>query len=74
MSVKSYEIRYPVRDYIFPKEIKIAKVRFDETYMHVTLTDGRVLSIPLKWIPTLYNAKPVERNKYKINQTKRMLV
>lgn len=33
-----------------------------------------VFSIPLKWIPTLYHAKPAEREKYKINQTKRMLV
>jgi hypothetical protein len=72
--VTTYKIRYPLREYTFPKEVKIAGVRFDETYMHVTLTDERILSVPLKWIPTLYHAKPVEREKYKINQTKRMLV
>jgi hypothetical protein len=63
-----------LRDYTFPKEVKIASVRFDETYMHVTLTDERILSIPLKWVPSLYHAKPTEREKYKINQTKQMLV
>ena len=74
VSVKAYKVKYSLRDYTFPKEVKIANVRFDETYMHVTLTDERIVSIPLKWIPSLYHAKPAEREKYKINQTKRMLV
>ncbi len=73
-SVKTFKIRYSLKDYIFPKEVKIDKVRFDETHLHVTLTDERILSIPLKWIPTLYHAALTEREKYKINQTKRMLV
>jgi uncharacterized protein DUF2442 len=73
-SVKTFNIRYSLKDYTFPKDVKINKVRFDETYLYVTLTDERILSIPLKWIPSLYHAKPVEREKYKINQTKRMLV
>ncbi len=72
--VKTFKIRYSLRDYTFPKEAKIASVRFDEAYMHVTLTDERIISIPLKWIPSLYHAKPADREKYKINQTKRMLV
>ena len=74
MPGKKYKVQYPLRDYTFPKEVKIASVRFDATYLHVTLTDERILSIPLKWIPTLYHAKPGEREKYKINHTKRMLV
>ena len=74
VSVKTFKIQYSLRDYTFPKEVKIASVRFDETYMHVTLTDERIVSIPLKWIPYLYHAKPTEREKYKINQTKRMLI
>jgi hypothetical protein len=72
--VKTFKIRYPLSDYTFPREVKIASVRFDATHMHVTLTDERIISIPLKWIPTLYHAKPAEREKYKINQTKRMLI
>lgn len=74
VTVKTFKVKYSLRDYTFPKEVKIASVRFDETYMHVTLTDERIISIPLKWIPSLYYAKPAEREKYKINQTKRMLV
>jgi len=74
VSVKAYKVKYSLRDYTFPKEVKIASVHFDETYMHVTLTDERIISIPLKWIPSLYHAKPADREKYKINQTKRMLV
>lgn len=72
--MKTFKIRYAARDYTFSREVKIASVRFDETYMHVTLTDERILSIPLNWIPSLYHAKPAEREKYTINQTKRMLV
>jgi hypothetical protein len=74
VSLTRFKVRYSLKAYIFPKEVKIDKVRFDETYLQVTLTDERIISIPLKWIPSLYHAKPVERKKYKINQTKRMLV
>lgn len=72
--MKAFKIQYAAREYTFPKVVKISSVRFDETYIHVTLTDERILSIPLKWIPSLYHAKPAEREKYKINQTKRMLI
>jgi hypothetical protein len=72
--VKEFEILYPLRDYTFPKEALIDKVRCDETYIHVTLLDGRILSIPLEWIPTLSHAKPEEREKYQINQTRRMII
>jgi len=71
---KKFAIQYPLRDYTFPKEILIDKARFDADYMHVALTDGRVISIPLKWLPTLYHAKPKERKKYQINASKRMIV
>jgi len=72
--VKYFEVQYPAREYTFPEEALIDKVRFDEKYMHVTLADERIISIPLKWIPTLFNAKPEEREKYKINKTKKMIV
>lgn len=74
VSVTEFKIQYPLRDYVFPKDVLIDKVRFDEMYMHVNLMDGRIISIPLKWIPTLYHAKPEEREKYQINQTRRMIV
>jgi hypothetical protein len=42
--------------------------------MHVKLTDERIISVPLKWIASLYHAQPTEREKYKINRAKSMLV
>ena len=41
-------------------------VEFDDETMHVTLTDGRVLSVPLIWIPTLREASPEQRARYEI--------
>ena len=50
------------------------KVRFDDEYMRVELTDGRILSLPLWWIPTLYNATPEEREKCVINRDRTMII
>lgn len=72
--VKQYKVQYPISAYTFPHEAHIHQVRFDEGYMHVELTDGRVFSVPLWWIPTLYNAVPEERQKYEINQSRTMLI
>jgi len=35
-------------------------VEFDKEMMHVCLTDGRVISVPLIWFPTLRNASQSE--------------
>lgn len=32
----------------------------------VELTDGRIMSVPLCWIPTVYHASPEERAKYEL--------
>ncbi len=72
--VTRYEIQYPVSAYNFPQEAHIHQVQFDESYLHMDLTDGRKLSIPLWWIPTLYNASSEEREKYEINQRRTMLI
>ncbi len=66
--VKPYKIQYPVSAYTFPQEARIHQVRFDNDYLHIDLTDGRILSIPLWWIPTLHNAASEEREKYEINR------
>jgi hypothetical protein len=42
-------------------------VRFDEAMMHVTLTDGRVISVPLIWFPLLHEASPQQREHYEID-------
>jgi len=41
-------------------------VDFDEETMHVTLTDGRRLSVPIIWFPLLRAATPDQRNKCEI--------
>lgn len=70
IKVKRYEIPYPVSAYTFPQEASIHHVRFDDVHIHIELTDGRILSVPLQWIPTLYHASPDEREKYEIDQSR----
>jgi hypothetical protein len=41
-------------------------VEFAEEMMRVTLTDGRVLSVPLVWFPLLRQATPEQRERYEI--------
>lgn len=74
LQIKRYKIQHPISAYTFPKDMKIHQVRFDDKYIHIDLTDERILSIPLKWIPTLFNASPEERNKYEINPSGDMII
>ena len=41
-------------------------VTFDSEMMHVLLTDGRIISVPLIWFPLLHEAKPAQREIYEI--------
>ncbi len=41
-------------------------VSFDEEMMHVSLTDGRLVSVPIIWFPLLRGATPEQRTKYEI--------
>jgi len=41
-------------------------VRFDSDMMHVSLTDGRIVSVPLRWFPLLREATPAQREQYEI--------
>ena len=41
-------------------------VEFDTEMMHVTLTDGRRISVPIIWFPLLRAATPDQRTKYEI--------
>jgi hypothetical protein len=71
---KWYDVAYPASAYTFPREALLQRVRFDKDYMHLELTDGRILSVPLAWIPTLHNASPEEREKYEISQDRKMII
>lgn len=72
--VKHFKIQYPASAYTFPRDAIISTVRFDDEFVHVTLTDGRVISVPLWWIPTLYNATPKQREQYEIDHSRRVVV
>ncbi len=74
LTVKRYAIAYPASEYTFPKHALIHAVRFDDTHIHLDLTDGRILSIPLWWIPTVYNATPEDRLKFEINRSRTMII
>ena len=72
--VVRYKIQYPISDYTFPKEARIHEVRFEDEYINVELTGGRMLFVPLSWIPTLHNAPSEEREKYEINRSRTMII
>jgi hypothetical protein len=42
------------------------EVEFDDSMMRVTFTDGRVLSVPLVWLPVLQRATSAQRARYEI--------
>lgn len=39
-------------------------VRFDDVCMWVSLSDGRILGVPLSWFPILKQATPAQRRKF----------
>jgi len=74
IQVKRYKVQHSINEYTFPTDAYIHDVRFDEKYMHVELTDQRMISITLCWIPTVYNASKEDRNKFQINQSRTMII
>jgi Protein of unknown function (DUF2442) len=55
----------PRRAYV-PTTALAKSVEFDDAMMRVTFRDGRVLCVPLAWIPSLYAATPEQRGRYEI--------
>lgn len=49
-----------------PKTALAKSVAFDEDMMHVLLTDGRRISVPITWFPLLLKASPEQRTKCEI--------
>jgi hypothetical protein len=45
--------------------IKATKVQMDDSYLHVTLEDGRIISTPMKWYKPLLKATLLELKNYK---------
>ena len=73
VEVRRYKIQYPISAYTYPLDVKIHRVDFDDEYIHVELIDGRRVSIPLWWIPTLHNAPREELDKYEINRERTVI-
>jgi len=41
-------------------------IRFDAERLHVQLSDGREISAPLEWFPSLRNATEQQREKWRL--------
>ena len=65
MSISAKNNLKAARAYV-PTSALAKTVEFDDEMMHVHLTDGRIISVPLAWMPLLREAKPKQRARYEI--------
>lgn len=49
-----------------PSQALARDVRFDEHRMHIGLLDGREISVPLEWFPTLRAASHRQQNHWRL--------
>jgi hypothetical protein len=49
-----------------PASALAQSLEFSDEMMLVHLTDGRIVSVPLIWFPTLHKASPEQRQRYRI--------
>jgi hypothetical protein len=49
-----------------PTTALAARIEFSDDLMHVSLSDGRIISVPLLWFPRLREAAPEVRARYEI--------
>jgi hypothetical protein len=52
-----------------PTSAIATSVRFDEDLMHVSLADGRIVSVPIIWFERLANATEDQRSRYEISRS-----
>lgn len=50
---------------ISPTAILAVDVRFSDDALHVRLSDGREVSVPLEWFPRLRDATPEQRSNWR---------
>jgi len=62
----SVEAKVGFRRAYVPTSALAKSVEFDSDMMHVSLIDGRVISVPIIWFPLLYEAAPEDRKIYDI--------
>ena len=51
---------------VSPTAVLALDVRFSEDALHVSLSDGREVSVPLEWFPRLRDATPEQRNHWRL--------
>jgi hypothetical protein len=51
---------------VSPTAVLAIDVRFSEDALHVQLSDGREVSVPLEWFPRLRDATPEQRNNWRL--------
>jgi hypothetical protein len=51
---------------VSPTAVLALDVRFSEDTLHVSLSDGREVSVPLEWFPRLRDATPEQRNHWRL--------
>lgn len=66
MSTSVIETKPKFRRADVPTTALAISVHFDDDMMHVSLTDGRVVSVPIIWFPLLHEATPEQRLQYEI--------
>jgi hypothetical protein len=71
---KWYEIPYPATAYTFPQETLIHNLRISDDSFEFELTDGRLLFVPLWWVPSVYNASPEDRQKFTISRDRKLVI
>jgi hypothetical protein len=49
-----------------PITVFATDLRFDDETLHVRLSDGREISVPLEWFPRLRNATAKQRTKWRL--------
>ncbi len=62
----SVKTKTKFRKAFVPTTALAKSVEFDSDMMHVLLTDGRIISVPIIWFPQLHQATPEKREKYEI--------
>ncbi|HVF47507.1 MAG TPA: DUF2442 domain-containing protein [Pyrinomonadaceae bacterium] len=50
-----------------PTSAAAKSVEFDDEMMHVSLVDGRIISVPILWFSSLRDATKAERANYEIS-------
>lgn len=44
----------------------VTRIWFDQDMMHVQLSDGRLVAVPIEWYPRLREATPQQRSNYRL--------